>query len=92
MNRYLKNNQGQGMSEYLILVLLISVGSIAATESLGGTVSKKIKEIQRKIEHTNFGGSRRGSESDAGSGDAGNVIKEGSDVLNTLENVFGNKN
>ncbi len=52
--RYLKNKQGQGMSEYLILVLLIAVGSIAATQSLGSTVFKKIKQIQHKIQDTNF--------------------------------------
>lgn len=52
--RYLKNNQGQGMSEYLILVLLIAVGSIAATQALGTTVFKKIKDIQTKISDVNF--------------------------------------
>ena len=54
MNRYLRNQQGQGMSEYLILVLLIAVGSIAATQSLGSTVFSKIHEIQRKIHEVNF--------------------------------------
>ena len=54
LKRYLKNKQGQGMSEYLILVLLIAVGSIAATQSLGSTVFKKIKQIQHKIQDANF--------------------------------------
>lgn len=54
MKRYFKNNQGQGMSEYLILVLLIAVGSIAATQSLGSTVFKKISQIKQKISAVNF--------------------------------------
>ena len=52
--RYCKDRKGQGMSEYLILVLLIAVGSIAATQSLGSTVYKKIKQIQQKIQDANF--------------------------------------
>ena len=60
LKRYLKNKQGQGMSEYLILVLLIAVGSIAATQSLGGTVFKKIKQIQHKIQDTNFSDVQQG--------------------------------
>jgi Flp pilus assembly pilin Flp len=54
LKRYLTNKQGQGMSEYLILVLLIAVGSIAATQSLGSTVFKKIKQVQQKIQDVNF--------------------------------------
>ncbi len=52
--RYWKNKQGQGMSEYLILVLLIAVGSIAATTSMGKSVFSKISQIQEKIEGTHF--------------------------------------
>jgi Flp pilus assembly pilin Flp len=54
IKRYLRNKQGQGMSEYLILVLLIAVGSIAATQTLGSTVFRKLKQIQQKIQDANF--------------------------------------
>ena len=47
--KYLKSNSGQGMSEYLILVVLIAVGSIAATKTLGGTVKNKLEMIERQI-------------------------------------------
>jgi Flp pilus assembly pilin Flp len=52
--RYWKNKQGQGMSEYLILVLLIAVGSIAVTTTMGSHVHDKIKQIGQKIYDTNF--------------------------------------
>jgi Flp pilus assembly pilin Flp len=54
IKKYWKNSQGQGMSEYLILVMLIAVGSIAATQSLGTTVFKKLKQIQQKVQDVNF--------------------------------------
>ncbi len=34
---------GQGLTEYLILLLLVSMGSIAIATSLGGTIQKKLK-------------------------------------------------
>jgi Flp pilus assembly pilin Flp len=48
--RYLKSKSGQGMSEYLILVVLIAVGSIAATKTLGATVKGKLEMINRQID------------------------------------------
>ncbi len=53
--RYLVSRSGQGMSEYLILVLLIAVGSIAAAKSIGTTVFSKLNEIHTKLEKVNFG-------------------------------------
>ena len=43
------NESGQGLSEYLILVLLIAVVSIAGVQSLGGTIKKKIKMARDHI-------------------------------------------
>ena len=54
ITRKFKNNRGQAMSEYLILVLLVAVGSIAATTSMGTNVFSKIKQISTKIHETNF--------------------------------------
>jgi len=75
------------MSEYLILVLLIAVGSIAATKSLGGTVERKIKEIRGQIEGVNFAGSHRGSRPN---GDSSLENKVDGDVGSVLESFFGN--
>ena len=50
MNLKIVNNpKGQGLTEYLVLLLLISVISIAAVKSLGGTIKGKIELAQRHI-------------------------------------------
>lgn len=43
------NEKGQGLTEYLMLILLIAVLSIGVTRSLGNTVKVKIKEAQNHI-------------------------------------------
>jgi Flp pilus assembly pilin Flp len=43
------NESGQGMSEYLILVMLIAIASIAATRSVGKTVFNKLNQVQESI-------------------------------------------
>lgn len=43
------NQSGQGLTEYIMLVLLISVVSIAATKTLGTRVKSKIKEASDHI-------------------------------------------
>ena len=48
----LRNQKGQGLTEYLILVLLIAVVSIVTTQTLGQTIKKKIKEVN---DHINSG-------------------------------------
>jgi Flp pilus assembly pilin Flp len=48
--RYLKSKSGQGMSEYLILVLLIAVGLIAAAKTLGTTVQGNLQNIETKLQ------------------------------------------
>ena len=45
----LKCISGQGMSEYLILVMLIAVASIAAARAVGGTVTAKLNQIHRSL-------------------------------------------
>ncbi len=45
----LKNNQGQGLTEYLILLILISVVSITAVTSLGSTIKDKIQQARSQI-------------------------------------------
>jgi Flp pilus assembly pilin Flp len=43
------DNRGQGLTEYIALVLLIAVVSIAATKALGGTVKMKLQEARDHI-------------------------------------------
>jgi len=43
------NESGQGLTEYLILVLLVSVVSIVAVRSLGGTIKDKIQFVRKQI-------------------------------------------
>jgi Flp pilus assembly pilin Flp len=44
------SNSGQGLTEYLILLVLISLVSIAAVRSLGGTIQRKLSLIRNHIE------------------------------------------
>jgi Flp pilus assembly pilin Flp len=43
------NNQGQGLTEYITLVLLIAIVSIAATKTLGTRIKSKITEASDHI-------------------------------------------
>lgn len=43
------NNKGQGLTEYLILLLLISVASIVTVRTLGGTIKMKLQQAQNHI-------------------------------------------
>ena len=44
------NQKGQSLTEYITLLLLISVISIVAAKTLGQTIKKKIGEAQREID------------------------------------------
>ena len=44
-------NKGQGLTEYLVLLLLVAVISIGAVKALGNTVKSKLKEAQTQINH-----------------------------------------
>ncbi len=44
------SQSGQGLTEYITLVLLVAVISIAAAQSLGKTIKKKIEMAERHIE------------------------------------------
>jgi Flp pilus assembly pilin Flp len=41
--------QGQGLTEYLILLLLISMASLATAKALGGIIKSKLEEAKRHI-------------------------------------------
>ena len=51
MNLLLRRNRnGQGLSEYIILVMLIAVCSIAASRMVGSTLKTKLETINQKLE------------------------------------------
>jgi Flp pilus assembly pilin Flp len=51
-DRFLQlNDSGQGLSEYLILALLIVVGSIAASRTLGTTIQTKLGNINEQLQN-----------------------------------------
>ena len=43
------DRRGQGLTEYLILVLLIAVVSISATKSLGNLIRDKLQQARAEI-------------------------------------------
>ncbi len=48
--KILKDRTGQGLSEYMILSMLIVVGSIAASRTLGATVKSKLENINEQLQ------------------------------------------
>jgi len=49
MHRNQSKQQGQGLSEYLVIVGLIAVASIAAVGFLGGTVRSQVAAVANEI-------------------------------------------
>ena len=46
----LNNRQGQGLTEYLILVMIVAVASITIVQGFGGKIRAKISEATDTIE------------------------------------------
>ena len=76
--RSIRNSRGQGLTEYLILIVLVAVVSIVATKSLGNTIKSKIQSARHHI-NSEVTFTESGSRSDLR--DAGRGI---------LEKVLGN--
>jgi hypothetical protein len=49
LGRSLSDCRGQGLTEYLVLLLLVALLSVAATRSLGRTIRSKIKSARNQI-------------------------------------------
>lgn len=49
MSKILKNNKGQGLIEYLMLVALIAVATIGVVKVVGHNLSKKYENINRAL-------------------------------------------
>jgi hypothetical protein len=46
----LNNNSGQGLTEYLILVILVAIGSIVAVREMGSKVEDRVKAVSKQIQ------------------------------------------
>jgi len=77
MSKKRKNQEGQGLTEYLILLVLISLVSIAAVRSLGGTIQRKLELVQRHINDVSPEEDRRSSSSSRSS--------------SMMDRIFGNR-
>lgn len=53
--RFRLDEKGQGLMEYLILVMLISVVSIAATRTLGASIKRKIQDARAQVNRLDDG-------------------------------------
>jgi len=47
----LKNSRGQGLIEYLIIVAIVAIGSIAIVRSLGETIYVRFANITGALQH-----------------------------------------
>lgn len=45
----LKNNKGQGLIEYLIIVAIVAVGSIAVIKTVGGNLNVKFATVANAL-------------------------------------------
>jgi Flp pilus assembly pilin Flp len=45
------NNEGQGLTEYMVLLVLVSLAAVGVTQSLGKSVKKTIKKARDRIDH-----------------------------------------
>ena len=46
---HLKNNKGQGLVEYLIIVAIVAVGSIAVIKTVGGNINVQFANIAQAL-------------------------------------------
>ncbi len=49
IQKLFSDRSGQGLSEYMILTMLIVVGSIAASRTLGTTLKSKLESIHEEL-------------------------------------------
>lgn len=56
MKTIIQSQSGQGLTEYLILLILISVACIASVHTLGNTVKDKLQRAREKINSVSVSG------------------------------------
>ena len=47
--KLIRNQSGQGLAEYMILLLLIAIASIVVVKQLGGVVRERVRDAKEKI-------------------------------------------
>ena len=52
MKRILRNESGQGMTEYMVLLLLIGISAIALTNTLGGKIRTSLSQANNAYDST----------------------------------------
>ena len=55
LKNWLKDEDGQGMVEYALIIGLVAIAVIVALTALGPTISKKFNEINSKLDGTAAG-------------------------------------
>ena len=55
MNRFFREEEGQGLVEYALIIGLIAIVSIAALSAAGGSVSGLFENINGKLNTANNG-------------------------------------
>ncbi len=48
--KIVRNESGQGLTEYLVLLVLISVASITIVTQMGGAIDNRFKAAKEKIQ------------------------------------------
>ncbi len=46
----LNNERGQGLTEYLVLLILISIASITVVTQMGGVIENRFRAAKQKIQ------------------------------------------
>lgn len=49
MSKFKLNQNGQGLTEYITLLVLVSLVAVGAAKTLGTTIQKKIKKAREHI-------------------------------------------
>jgi Flp pilus assembly pilin Flp len=75
--KYLNDKKGQGMSEYLILTLLIAVGAIAVTQKIRTGINKQMTSISTHISELSLSDGGPGSGQGRGGGGSGGGVMGG---------------
>jgi len=73
----LKNNRGQGMTEYLVLLMLVAVGSIVVIGELGTAIRGRVTEARKQIDKLSVSAeaaSDKGGSSGGGSGALSTIV------------------
>jgi Flp pilus assembly pilin Flp len=84
------NQRGQGLTEYIVLLMLVSVISISAVSLLGRTVKGKIEEANKAINSkVTDGGDGGGGGAGTGAGAPGKAAQIGGKIGSVVDILKG---